>query len=324
MRNLDYNKVMCVIGVLLIVAFCTILVVDYMNYNMFDSQPFYARILVRILEFWLPGAILVFLYNQNTNLNKTQYFVQSKRLPKSFNGYKIAHISDFHNTNSKRIKCKIIRILNKEKPDIIVITGDLIDSRRANILNAKEFLKSLVNVAPVHYVLGNHESRLYDIQNLINEVKDAGVNVLRNVSLKISTQGETIEILGVDDPGFYAPLENSYEVRRKAENLLNTVVKSNTHFKILLMHRPELLELYSKYNLDIVFAGHAHGGQIRLPFVGGIVAPGQGVFPKYTTGIYKENNTQMVVSRGVGNSKFPFRINNRPEIIITTLKSDKS
>jgi len=322
MKKIDYNKIMCVIGMMLITTFCVVIVIDYLSYDMFNnSAPFYITILLRSIQFWLPGAILIYLYNSNTNLKETVYSVESYKLPKHFSGYKIAHISDFHNTNSKRIKTKILEILANNKPDIIVITGDLIDSRRTNILNAKEFLRSVVSIAPVYYVLGNHESRLYDVQNLINIAQELDVIVLRNVSVEIKKQKESIDILGVDDPAFYAPLENNLEIAKRAESVFETIVKEGDKFKILLIHRPELLKLYSKYNLDLVFTGHAHGGQVRLPFIGGIIAPGQGILPKYTKGIYQLKDTQMVLSRGIGNSKFPFRINNRPEIIIVTLQS---
>jgi len=320
MKILDYNKIMCVIGVLLITAFCVVLLIDYNSYDIFNtSLPFYVIVLSHVLKLWLPGAILIYLYNENTNLKETEYIVASGKLPKAFNGYKIAHISDFHNTNSKRIKTKIIQSLSKYHPDIIVITGDLIDSRRTNILNAKKFLKSIVKIAPVYYVLGNHESRLYDLKELIDEVQKTGVNILRNISVKIEKRDELIEIFGLDDPAFYIPLENKYEIGQKTDKVLETVTENNNNFKILLIHRPELLEIYAKYDFDLVFAGHAHGGQIRFPWIGGIVAPGQGLFPKYTKGIYNWNNTQMILSRGIGNSKFPFRINNRPEIIFVKL-----
>ena len=320
MKKIDYNKIMCIIGILFIIVFCIILVIDYTSYDMFNnSATFYTTILERSVQLWLPGVVLIYLYNQNTNLKTTQYLIESHRLPKGFDGYKIAHISDFHNTNSKRIITKIVQALKNNKPDIIVITGDLIDSRRTNILSAKEFLKNIINIAPVYYVLGNHESRLYNVQELINEAQDIGVNILRNIGVYIKKQDEKIQIYGVDDPAFYIPLENKNEVAQKAENVLNKVVKDKNYFTILLIHRPELLSLYEKYNFDLVFTGHAHGGQIRLPIIGGLVAPGQGVFPKYISGTHIKNNTQMIISRGIGNSKFPFRINNRPEIIITTL-----
>lgn len=321
MRKLDYNKIMCVIGVLLIITFCIVLIMDYTQYNIFDSAPFYWIILVRVLEFWLPGGILIYLYNQNTNIKETNYLIHSDKLPKSFNGYKIAHISDFHNTNSKRIKEKIMHLLKMNKPDIIVITGDLIDSRRTNILNAVEFLKEIIKIAPVYYILGNHESRLYDVQKLINQAQDVGINVLRNISVRVQKQNENIQIVGMDDPAFYVARENNHEAEQKADDVLKAVSNNSMDFKILLAHRPELLKIYATYDFDVVFTGHAHGGQIRFPIIGGIIAPGQGVFPKYTKGIYKEKNTQMILSRGIGNSKFPCRINNRPEIVFATLNN---
>ena len=321
MKNLDYNKIMCVIGIVLITMFYVVLVIDSINYDIFNTYPFYITILIRIIEFWLPGALLIYLYNQNTNLKETMHIVKHNKLPKSFNGYKIAHISDFHNTNSNKITSRIIEALNKNKPDIIVITGDLIDSRRTNISNAKMFLQKIINIAPVYYVLGNHESRLYNVQKLVDEARNIGVNVLRNVSIKLEKQDENIEVLGIDDPAFYVQFENNYEIEKKARNVLEKVVNNSERFKVLLIHRPELIHIYAKFGFDLVFTGHAHGGQIRLPLVGGIIAPGQGLFPKYTKGIYKLNNTQMILSRGVGNSKFPFRVNNRPEIIFVTLIS---
>ncbi len=321
MKNLDYNKIMCVIGVLLIIVFCIVLIIDYNSYSIFNSAPFSAVILVRVIEFWLPSAMLIYLYNQNTNLKETEYLIQSGKLPKAFSGYKIAHVSDLHNTNSKKVKRKILETLEGNKPDIVVITGDLVDSRRTNIQNAKEFLKNVVKIAPVYYVLGNHESRLYDVQSLIDEVQSVGVIVLRNINTKIERQGKFIELFGLDDPAFYTQLESKDEIRQKADDALKSIVRDSNNFKVLLIHRPELLDIYAKYNFDLVFTGHAHGGQIRLPLIGGMLAPGQGIFPKYTTGIYKQGKTQMILSRGIGNSKFPFRINNKPEIIIATLQS---
>ncbi len=323
MKNLDYNKIMCVIGILLITVFCGVVIKDYNTYDIFNnSAPFHILILIRVIEFWLPGIILVYLYNENTSLKQTKYLVKSKKLPKSFNGYKIAHISDFHNTNSKRIKEKLIKSLVTIKPGIIVVTGDLIDSRRTNIQSAKKFFSRLTKIAPVYYVLGNHESRLYDVQKLINEVQGVGVNVLRNIRVTLTNQDENVEIWGIDDPAFFVPLENACDIFKKTDEVLQTIVKDNNYYKILLIHRPELLDIYSKHGFDLVFTGHAHGGQICLPLIGGMMAPGQGLLPKYTKGIYKANNTQMVVSRGIGNSKFPFRFNNKPELVIVTLMSE--
>lgn len=204
MKKIDYNKIMCVIGIILIIAFCVVLIIEYKKYNAFNnSLPFYIIILLRISQLWLPGIILVYLYNQNTNLKETEYLIKSEKLPKCFNGYNIAHISDFHNTNSKRIKKSIVKLLSKNGPDIIVITGDLIDSRRTNINTVTKFLKSILAIAPVYYVLGNHESRINEVKKLIEEVQNVGTKVIRNTSVKIQKCGTNIELIGLDDPRIF-------------------------------------------------------------------------------------------------------------------------
>lgn len=321
MRNLDYNKIMRDISYVLIILFCIVTINDYINYSyVANSAPFYTFVIFRAFQFILPSIILLYLYEQNTNIKSSEYDIKSEKFSCDLN-YKIAHISDFHNTNSKRIKSNIKRLLELNKPDIIVITGDLVDARRTNFDTAKNFLKSLKHIAPIYYVLGNHESRIESIHKLVVSLKDIGINVLRNEVAKLSKQNTTVEIVGLDDPGLY-DIPNDKSVSQAVSEQLDKLSNSNNNnnFKILLSHRPELLKVYSNYKFDLVFTGHAHGGQIRIPMVGGVIAPGQGILPKYTKGVYNEYNTQMIVSRGIGNSKFPFRVNNRPEIIFVRLR----
>ena len=124
--------------------------------------------------------------------------------------------------------------------------------------------------------------------------------------------------MGIEDPSFqedYLFGDSESVARQAIENLQN----ESDGYMILLSHRPELFDLYVETEMDLVFSGHAHGGQFRLPFIGGLVAPNQGFFPKYDAGQFKEENTTMIVSRGVGNSIIPIRINNRPEIIVARL-----
>lgn len=320
MRKIDYNKIMCVVAAILIICFVLCVTNDYINYdNINNSAPFYVYALVRTLQFILPSIILLYLYNQNTKVKESNYTVKSKKIPSSFNDYKIAHISDFHNTNSKRAKTTLVKKIEENKPDVIVITGDLVDSRRTNIDTAKEFVESVKHIAPIYYVLGNHESRLTNLPELENKMQNAGAIILRNKKIKLKKNSEFIELIGLDDPAFYTAQEDANEMKSKIDEKLKILEKTEDKFTILLTHRPEYIETYSNNKLDLVFTGHAHGGQIRLPFLGGIIAPGQGIFPKYTSGIYEVNNTKLVVSRGIGNSKFPFRINNRPEIIFVKL-----
>ena len=111
------------------------------------------------------------------------------------------------------------------------------------------------------------------------------------------------------------------EVPAMASTKLKNLIDDESGYTILLSHRPELFETYMDGGIDLVFSGHAHGGQFRLPFIGGLVAPNQGMFPKYDAGLYTDGGTSMVVSRGIGNSIIPFRFNNRPEIVLVELNA---
>lgn len=257
-------------------------------------------------------AVVGFLYWQDNGLMITKYNYRSKKLPKAFSGYKILQISDLQNKEFGKHHKKLVLAIEKQKPDYIVITGDLLDRNRTNIKSAMELINQIVKIAPVYYVSGNHEhqSGAYDI--LLSFLKQQGVFVLENEKEKIIKDSEYISILGLKDKS----------VNSQYNQVLSSLCQNQkTQFQILLSHRPELFSDYVENDVDFVFTGHAHGGQIRIPFIGGIFAPHQGFFPKYTSGIHTQNNTTMVVSRGLGNSTFPFRINNRPELVVVTLFS---
>ena len=146
--------------------------------------------------------------------------------------------------------------------------------------------------------------------------------ILENQKVQITRERESITLMGIDDPSFqedYLFGDSESVARQAIENLQN----ESDGYTVLLSHRPELFNLYVDTGMDLVFSGHAHGGQFRLPFVGGLVAPNQGFFPKYDAGQFNEENTTMIVSRGVGNSIIPIRFNNRPEIVMVTLRNMK-
>ncbi len=214
-------------------------------------------------------------------------------------------------------------ILNKIRnlsPDIIVVTGDLIDRRNYNLASAMTFIYGAVKIAPVYYVSGNHEAWSGKFPVIRESLVDAGVCVLDDTAVELYRGNSSIHIMGLADPDF---LTSSYfdgtNISKMTEQL--KLWSTNENFKILLSHRPELFDLYCKYNMDLVFTGHAHGGQIRIPLIGGLVAPDQGMFPKYTSGRYSKDSTTMFVSRGLGNSIIPIRILNRPEIVTVTLRN---
>lgn len=265
------------------------------------------------LIFLLIILFIIFLYCENNLVSINKINIASKKLPKSFQGYKIVHLSDFHNKSFFNFGHKVAEKVKSLSPDIIVFTGDLIDSRRYNEEISLEFMKELVKIAPVYYVNGNHEIRSRKFSALERGLKEIGVKVLRNKNENLVKNGEEIYILGIDDP-IQQPLEET--VKATIKNL------EESKFKILLAHKPEYISEYSSYKLDLVFSGHAHGGQVRLPFIGGLIAPGQGMFPKYTNGKYVLDDTTMIVSRGLGNSLFPQRLFNKPEIVEVTLLTE--
>lgn len=259
---------------------------------------------------------------QNNSIVISNFDYNKSKLPTEFNNFKIVHISDLHNKVFGDEQDKLIGKVEDLSPDIIVITGDLIDRRRYNLEKAMLFINSAVKIAPVYYVSGNHEAwsgKYYEIKERLIE---AGVIVMEDSKLDITRGNNSIKLLGLSDPDFLTSDYIDGTDTSKVEEKLKEWSEIEG-FKILLSHRPELFDLYSENNIDMIFSGHAHGGQIRLPFVGGLVAPDQGLFPKYTAGSYTSNTSTMYVSRGLGNSLFPVRVFNRPEIISVTLKSDK-
>lgn len=266
-------------------------------------------------------AISIVWENRTVELNKIT--VLSNRIPASFSGFKIVHISDLHNAEFGENNIELLRILEEAGPDIIVITGDLVDSRHTDFDISFDFAGNAMNIAPVYYVTGNHESRLFEFYKFEKDLEEAGVNVLRDESCKLMKNGEEILLIGLDDPQFtpYAEREG------KIPSLINTRLKklksdSNT-FTVLLSHRPEFFETYVSNDIDLVLSGHTHGGQFRIPFIGALIVPDQGIFPKYDAGLFASNNTTMIISRGLGNSIIPLRINCRSEIILVTLEKTK-
>ena len=194
----------------------------------------------------------------------------------------------------------------------------MIDSRNTKVDVALNFAEQAVKIAPCYYVTGNHEARVDEYSDLKVGLIELGVTVLEDAKTQIVLSGESITLVGVDDPSFQTDyLFGDDETVMNSE--LNELINEEDGYVILLSHRPELFDTYVENKVDLVFSGHAHGGQFRIPFIGGVVAPNQGVFPKYDAGIFTEGNTNMVVSKGVGNSIIPFRVCNRPEVILIEL-----
>lgn len=254
-------------------------------------------------------SFIIWIVWSNFSLQLSTYTVSSDNLPKAFDGYRIAHVSDLHNAEFGDENEKLLGLLHESDPDIIAITGDIIDSARTDA--AVDFVKEAIKIAPCYYVTGNHEAAVSKeiFEKLEITFTELGVKIMRGSEVVIEKDGEAISLIGIDDPRFEEFPENIDEI------------STFDGFKILLSHRPEYFDKYADWNVDLVLSGHAHGGQFRLPFIGGLVAPGQGLFPKYDAGMFTEDNTTMIVSRGIGNSIIPVRFNNRPELVLVVLES---
>lgn len=255
------------------------------------------------------AALLIWVLWANTAVEVNEWVVESPQIPAGFDGFRIAQISDLHNAEFGVGNEKLLSLLEEAEPDIIVITGDMIDSRNTDVAIALEFAERAVDIAPCYYVTGNHERRVRAWTELRSGLMERGVTVLLDEKVRLERAGEAVTLIGMLDPDFGEDFEGNLRALTAEEA-----------YTILLSHRPELMALYAASGADLVFSGHAHGGQVRLPFAGGLIAPHQGWLPKYDSGLYRLDGTSMLVSRGLGNSIIPLRVNNRPEIVVVTLK----
>ncbi|MBR3971797.1 MAG: metallophosphoesterase [Ruminococcus sp.] len=257
----------------------------------------------------------------NRNLKVNTYNLSFDNLPKEFENFRIVQVSDLHNCTFGINNAKLLTLIKNSKPDIIAITGDMIDSRKTNIKIAASFAQEAVKIAPCYYVSGNHEARMpKEYQSLLNELEKSGVTILENKAVKIKRGAQSITLLGAKDPFFIRSKTQELNCDILDKSLSEILKDSENDFTVLLSHRPEHLSVYAKHSIDLCLTGHAHGGQIRLPFIGGLFAPNQGFLPKFDAGLFKEQNTTMVISRGVGSSQFPLRFLNPPEIPVAVLK----
>lgn len=270
---------------------------------------------------WIFAGILLaastgYIIWGNVSLQVTEYSISGSRLPQSFSGFRIVQISDLHNAQFGNGNKRLIKKLKDIQPDIIVLTGDLIDSRRTDCQIAIDFARQSVQIAPTYFIPGNHESRISQLPGLYDGLTGAGVTLLLDESVLLEKDQDHIRLTGIIDPDFRS-VSPADETRQAIANAM----ADESVYTVLLSHRPEQFDAFVSYGVDLALTGHTHGGQFRLPFLGGLYAPGHGLFPEYDGGLFTKNQTNMIVSRGLGNSAFPFRLNNRPEIVVITLKS---
>lgn len=266
------------------------------------------------------AVVTILIYLDNKLLKVSQYIVKSSKIPHEFNKFRIVHLSDFHSHNFIGKNNKVIEKINEEKPDVIVITGDMVSKYDTKFNRFLDLAEELSKKYEIYYIIGNHEQRLKkkDLEFILNMLNKFGVKILRDEKIKITRKKNFINIYGIDVPlPFYKVINKPSNIEEAIEPVLKKC--SGEEYNILLAHNPLYFKKYAKYNVDLILSGHVHGGMIRLPFIGGLLSPERTLFPKYSSGIYEINNKKLVVSRGLGHSKPLFRIFNMPEILSITL-----
>lgn len=281
----------------------------------------------------LVGCLTFLIENRRSNrsLHSKQYVIGSRKLPKAFDGKKIAFLSDLHNNELGKGNKDIFQMLEKEKPDYVFVGGDMIVSKLAeDSKTALDFMERLAAKYPVYCGNGNHESRLQwkedqhpesgvIYRNYVKKLKKAGVHHLYN---------ETVRIREGRDEICLSELELSKEYYRKFQKMVlpKTYMesrlgqKSGEEFHILLSHNPAYFETYADWGADLTLSGHVHGGILRLPVLGGVISPSYDLFPKYDSGYFEMGNKRMIVSPGLGSHSIKIRLWNPPEIEFITLK----
>ena len=254
----------------------------------------------------------VFLIRDSAeNLELTRYTAENAGLPESFAGFKIVQLSDFHGAE---FVDDIVTLVKAEKPDIIALTGDFITDG-GDLPAVRELAQRLTDICDVYFVSGNHDFASGKIDELSDILKACGVKYLRNEYVVLERRGERIVLAGVEDPNSWADLEPPEEFigRLRAE--------FPDDYVVLLGHRNYWMEKYPELPVQLVLCGHAHGGIVRIPGIGGLLGTDRTLFPDYEAGKYDNGRYTMIVSRGIGNSVALPRLFNRPEIVGVVLKN---
>lgn len=274
----------------------------------------------RLIFLILIIAAAALFYDSNTRLTTDSFELTGDKIPEGFDGFRIVHLSDMHTATYGEDNSTFLTMVQDENPDIIVITGDIIDGNsdsdeetmdkeRAYV---REVITDLVKIAPVYYVSGNHEWPSPWVHELFELIAQCGATVLRNEYVLLSSGDDSIILAGADDPN------GPYDMKTPKELVEEIRQAEGDKYLVMLYHRNDRLSMWAELGVDAVLCGHAHGGLIRLPFTDGLVGPGRELMPEHTAGIYEEGGTKMLVSRGIGGMKLRFL--NNPEIVSITLK----
>lgn len=259
----------------------------------------------------IPTGIGALIWASNKWIKVNRVVLRIKHLPRAFEGYKIVLLSDLHDSSFGRGQERLLQAVARQRPDLIAFVGDLIEGERSNIEKALQFMADLNDIAPVYYVEGNHELSSNKSAFLFEGLKQRGISRLFNNWAVIALNNEQIIIAGVGDGWGRCRLDMALEGKTPGNQC------------ILLAHNPSILAQAARHGVDLVLAGHHHGGQIRLPFLPALLAPSWEIFPRFDSGVYREGRCQMYLTRGLGHTgPINFRFFNRPEVALIVLGAE--
>jgi len=274
--------------------------------------------------------LLIFIYillsvTTNNTIAIVHYNLKSPLLNEQSN-IKIVLVSDLHSGVYGKDQSILIDKIKNSSPDLIVLAGDIFDDL-VPMTGAKLFLSGIADIAPVYFVTGNHEHWSSDLMTIHEVLLSYGVTILSDEYTNIIINNNEIVLAGIEDPaGLGVSGRKLYEISEYDQNYIMEKMFRELDeislYKILVAHRPEKIDLYTKYSFNLVLSGHTHGGQVRIPYMlNGLYAPNQGLFPKYGGGVYTHGNLIHIISRGLSKKyKLP-RVWNPPELVIITIEA---
>lgn len=273
------------------------------------------RRLLALLALFALAAGFVYWQNFTLQVETVELFFES--LPPQFDGLRVAELSDLHGRSFGKNNVRLLRTLQKARPDMICICGDLFDEK-TDLTMLEPLLTGLTDIAPVYYVTGNHEWQVKNLREILQKMRAWGVTVLENEGRVLSRGGAEMVVAGVHDPC------GPYDMKTPAALVRELRSAQGNDFILMLSHRNDELAMWSQLGVQLVLSGHCHGGVVRLPFVGGVFGTRRELFPEYDAGVYRQDGTTLFVSRGLGYTNVHFRLFNRPHVPIMILRSGKN
>ncbi len=265
---------------------------------------------------------LIELYVDANCIQISNFKVRSDKIPSSFDGYKILQLSDLHSKEFGKNNTKLLKKIEKISPDLILITGDMVTANETDFSVFFNLIDNIADTYDVYYVTGNHEQAMSGDRKseIFNYLSEKNVTFLDNQSVQLTKDGESINLYGLCyDSRYYTNKKGKVYTETLMEDAIGK--PSEDGFNILITHNPSKFEIYEAWGADLTLSGHVHGGMVRVPFVGAIFSPDEGLMPKYSAGEYQINESKLIVSRGLGRGSRGFRLFNRPNLVEITLES---